>query len=318
MRAKPSFVKRDIFEVRSIVLAALSLAAVSCGRTPDVAPPAAPPTTQAQSAIPPVVAPVSNNMTGCSSGLTSLPGSACFPVAEFASRCQFLGGSVVTVGGAQVCRATIRHVSGSVAYDYFGYPIYSGGSYSETLWNMIPVLSPSASGVASNVSGARSYPSVILRKGDRLSFQGSGGWSAQSYERLGSGFGIYTGGSFLGFSLGFGDTYVLNANCQSSSVDVSLDGRIRQKGVTTSEVLVSQENQQMAGLFGSDGTEVFPVGSSLRSKVIQNDGFLRLGFNTLQNYQGCSVLVVRELTVQRCQDVNGSTVDAAGNPYSCF
>src|SRR5262249_47330242 len=126
---------------------------------------------------------------------------------------------------------------------------------------------------------------IKVAKNDTLEFRGSGGWGSIST----------TVDKYL---WGLVSVSTTSADCDQ----VSLTGYVGSS--------LSTNQGQAAGLFATDGTEIFLLGSSAK-KTINNNGALKIGFNAPWNLpNGCASLTITDLRVTRC-------FDAQGNTYPC-
>jgi hypothetical protein len=128
---------------------------------------------------------------------------------------------------------------------------------------------------------------IHLRKGAKLQFfsSQSGKWGYYQQSTT----------SFWGGTISFS---WFSGNCQS--IDWAGNGN---SGQLTNE-------GQPAGLFGSDGTASFYLGTGLSATTvtIQNDGDLRLGINADPNTPyGCTSPGLPTIDLTTCEDANGNT-----------
>ncbi len=151
------------------------------------------------------------------------------------------------------------------------------GWFSFSGYNSIWTLTPS------NPSGPYAFNTGLsVKAGDKITHRASGGWGGISYDSFSILGGFISGGSY-------------SYDCDQFSLNGRKDGT-----TYTNEGLA-------AGLVGTDGTEVFLLGT-YASKTVINAGTLKFGFNLpASSYGLCSSATITELTVQHCEDVSGTT-----------
>ncbi|OFZ18674.1 MAG: hypothetical protein A2X94_14295 [Bdellovibrionales bacterium GWB1_55_8] len=131
---------------------------------------------------------------------------------------------------------------------------------------------------------ASSNTGINVRVNDQVTIDNvSGAWGGASQEAY----------EFLGFI----PTTIWKMDCKQVSVDGLKDG---------SEV--SYEGKA-AGVFGSDGTNVFVVGKGITNQRIAAHGTLKIGFNAPDPYNSCGTVSFR-VKLAHCED-------ASGNSYLC-
>ena len=253
----------------SILGAAFPLA--GCGKGPDAgaAPAAAAPPA---ATVSPVVA-----TSGCTAGQFPLVGG-CAAAFDFNTACAISSGYLTTTPqGTQVCRykLTFNYIQGYGAFT--GWGAFGFVNFATGVGMGFPRLSPSdVAGPAAFNTGIQVFP------GDLLTFQANGGWGS-STDHL---------------------THFLGGYIVSSSIDCN---QVDLKGNAGTEVTTNQS--QPAGLYGTDGTEVFPLPGDTQ-KAITHSGLLKFGFNAPNVPNSCSTLFITDFRIERC-------FDASGNTYPC-
>lgn len=125
---------------------------------------------------------------------------------------------------------------------------------------------------------------IPVRQGDKLIWSASGGWgstTANSYGFVGIGFDVFHISSCAEFTL---------------------------RGVRVSNSVRADYNGYPAQLYGSDGTNVFALGTSVASHTIEADGELAIGFNVPQGqYNLCGTINFTNVRVRHCEDANRVT-----------
>ncbi|MCM2279077.1 MAG: hypothetical protein NDJ89_13460 [Oligoflexia bacterium] len=237
-----------------------ALTSVGCGRASEDG---------GAGVVPPPVGsiPGSSTVNSCGNGTFSIGGSPCFWAPDFNSACWSYGGAVVPLNGTQYCKISIQVDAG-----FGGYGAYSAP---------FTVLNPGypAGGYSTNFR---------LRRGDKLSYSGSGTWGNFQYD---------TSCLFDSKWFKLCGTSIDTDTCSDYGVDGA--GAPLNLG-------------QPAGLMGSDGVEVFFLGKEISAaapKVINNDGLLRIGFNAPASNNLCAK-ADGHFTVTRCED-------AQGRSYQC-
>ena len=125
-----------------------------------------------------------------------------------------------------------------------------------------------------------STSNVNVRVNDTIAIdQVSGGWGGATTRTS----------DFLGFI----PIDITSTDCGAVSVTGVKDG-----------VVVTSEGQP-AGLFGSDGTASFFVGSGLTNQRIAAHGTLRFGFNAPDPFNSCTEMVRLRVKVTHCEDASG-------------
>lgn len=249
----------------------LGLLAIACGKQNA--------STQTSLIQTPVTPGVAYPITGpgqCQAGYTSIAGGTCY-AGDLATVCRQQGGYMTSVqGNSNVCKV-IFHYNGSAGV--VGGPSY--GSYPLGGYNYFPRLSPTepAGSMALN-TGIRVF------RGNTLTFGGNGGWGSTQIDKK-----SWLGGFFQFYTVG-------QTNCNL----VGLDGRDTQK----SKTVKNAENGQIAGLYGSDGTEAFLLGTS-GHRSINNDGYLYLGINAPTTPGNCSQATITNLQVTHCQGADNTS-----------
>ncbi|MGK5087166.1 hypothetical protein WDW86_06375, partial [Bdellovibrionota bacterium FG-2] len=194
-------------------------------------------------------------------------------------------GTIISINGTQVCKLKLTQYSSG-----YGFTTNSVGMGTFTLQSSVfPIQTPDAP------AGTGAYNTgVVLKKGDKLTFQASGGWGSTKQEEL---FNVL-GGFFKG--------YTFTTSCS----DVLVTGMgTDDKG--KSAAVNNPDNNQPSALYGSDGKEAFLLGAGVKDQLINNDGYLQIGYNVpMSSAYGCQVTKILALSVQRCQD-------AAGTSYPC-
>ncbi len=124
---------------------------------------------------------------------------------------------------------------------------------------------------------------ITVKPGDRLEYTLTGSWGVREGST----------DSFLGGFIYFSTWHL---DCR----DVSLNG--------IKEGAPAYYLNQPAGLMGTDGTEIFWMGSS-GSVQIHNSGVLKIGINAPLHDAGagCASISSQELYVLHCEDINGIT-----------
>lgn len=252
------------------ILIGILVLALGCGKND----PTVSPTTAASTPAPaPAPAPA------CASGKLNVGGSTCLP-GTFQEVCVQIGGTILSTN-PQTCK-----LQRNLTYrnPYFTYGYYLGSRPDEVYVTSItggifPRLNKT------DPAGPLAYHTGIpVRKGDRLDYEGLGDWG-----------GRWKSG-FLGLS-GSGTFY----SCEDK---VDIDGT--KSGSEPRTALPNYQDLPPA-LAASDGTEVFVLGRNLQNKTIQNDGTLRVGFNTSPFSGSCGDARIRYLTITHCEDVAGVT-----------
>lgn len=182
-----------------------------------------------------------------------------------------LSQACLNTGGWMISQDLCRVQFSPLTWSYF----YSFSNYSMSLFprltpSMVPLQDMSAMGV-------RVY------SGDVVKVRGNGGWGSResSVKRL------------------FGFIPVVTTTYDCNQVD--LDGK---SGSGEDPVM----NEGMAaGLAGTDGTEVFLLGSN-STKQITHNGLFRVGFNTPSFELGCYQVNLYELSITRCFNSSGNVV----------
>ena len=225
------------------------LVSVACGQAP-----------QSNVPVNGLSTPQYGQMVSCPGGQIGL-GYACLPTTDLAQACAWIAGQTISLDGVLTCRykMNLDYVGGRGLVMRSPYSNPSGGYYMKYWGYQFLRLNPSMP------AGDRAYDTgVYLRKGDKLSYVGDGGWGT-SYSRC--------------------STY--NA-----------------RGEESPSHSVAWESMA-SGVVGSDGVEVFLLGTSL-TKSIHNDGLLRIGYNNSPAYtNACGSIKIAKLEVQRCQDATG-------------
>jgi hypothetical protein len=206
----------------------------------------------------------------------TVPGSTCFQgFAACATGTQFEG-TCRYVGGYITNRYGPSVCTLTRRYSY---------QYNPTLTlyypNALPIVTPSIP------SGGGANTGIRLRKGATLRYfpvrNGKWGYIKESTD------------SFWGGRISFS---WFKYNCQSVDWDGN-GGQITNEG-------------QPSGLFGSDGTTSFLLGSSSRNVSIANDGYLILGINADPSTPyGCTSVGATEFDLTTCEDANGNSYNCA-------
>ncbi len=141
------------------------------------------------------------------------------------------------------------------------------------------------------VGGPFAQPVMQVSKGDTLTYTGSGTW------------GYYTTSSYD--LLGFIPIQSFQPNC--SNVDLT--------GMSSGTQLTYDSGN--SGLYGTDGTQNFYLGTGVTNQTINNNGTLGIGLNispvnpsspSVAGFSACNVSLT--FTIQHCFDQTNST-------YSC-
>lgn len=157
---------------------------------------------------------------------------------------------------------------------YTPYSIYVSSYYGYVL----PILNPGyiPSGTSAFNTG------ISVKKGDILNYLGTGSWGYTSTRD-------YWGGLIQ----------VARWDCTDMTFSGTHDG---------TEVL---HRGYAAGLYATDGTEVFLLGDATTAKEfrINNDGTLKIGFNADSSGYGATYCasIVPSFSITRCQDSSGNT-----------
>jgi hypothetical protein len=186
---------------------------------------------------------------------------------DFASVCSMNYGQVTTIGSTQVCKSVLSYAPGASSTNFSANPYLASREYSLPLF---PILTPASASASTAFNTG-----FNLRPNDKLAIAASGGWS-QGHS----------------FSFSFGSSN----NCS----DISVSG-------ADSSGNVQSANGGAEGLYASDSTATFLVGTSL-NQTISNAGALRIGINAPSSATNlCQMVTITSLTVTRCEDASGNT-----------
>jgi hypothetical protein len=133
-----------------------------------------------------------------------------------------------------------------------------------------------------DTAGYQAYSTGIpVRPNDKLVWKASGSWggtSSSTYQVFG----------FIPFT-------TWTQDCDEVSINGYKEGRLLTYGN------FADGRAAPAGLLGTDGTEVFVLGSSMTRRM-KNAGTLKFGFNAPAGTGSCSYVSVTSLRVVHCED----------------
>jgi hypothetical protein len=229
----------------------------------------------------------------CPAGSISIAGSACIP-GTLDYVCAIQGGQMTTAQGVSVCEVNLyfNYAQGS-GYVLAGPSGNVSGQFSEQFTGTIPELHPSAASTSnttlvqgSDAAGLDAFNTGIpVLPGDTVTFAGNGGWGSSNPSSK----------TYLGFF----NVVSYSPNCTQFNLS----------GNTGKSLPLNTDNDLPAGLYATDGTNVFQLDNQVRGTVL-SAGTLKIGFNVPLNINlnaACATLNITKLYVTRCQDVNGST-----------
>ena len=262
--------KKDL-NAKLVVVSIMGLAALSgCGKGPDASAPPAAAVPAATTTTPTPVA-TTTGTSVCSAGQYPLY-YGCAAVSDFNTACLSQGGIV----NGTVCKVQFSLLGLS------GFSSYYSNMSPALLMNMnyVPILTPANPvGMGSLDLGFQVFSH------DHLSFSASGGWGSSQAN-------VHTWGPF---------TFYTSSSSSNTCSQINLNGTATQGSSLPANAGAAP------GLMGSDGTEVFALGSHVE-KDISNHGSLKIGFNTAVAQDGCTQFYIQKMSITRCFDASGATL----------
>jgi len=138
-----------------------------------------------------------------------------------------------------------------------------------------------------DAAGSYAFPSRIqVYANDKVDVSASGSWGTISYDLK----------SYLG---GFFNTWSTSGNCNQ----VRVDG----KSVSSGSAVTNNENGQSAGLWMSDGTQTYFIGSHAKQSVV-NAGSLYFGVNAPAEGSKCGSINVSSIVIDHCENDSGTSI----------